>query len=83
MVSLDETPSRADTLTLVGGELALDFANTSSGRGSSNYQDHIRRPSHVAHWAGHACLISLADAEWLATVAETDVKARCALRMAL
>jgi predicted RNA-binding Zn ribbon-like protein len=70
---VSEPASRASSLPLIGGALALDFANTSSGRGSSNYQDHIRRPSHVAQWAGHACVIALADAEWLATVAEADV----------
>ena len=46
--------SRAGTLALIGGELALDFANTSSGRGSSNPKDHLQRASDVALWAAHA-----------------------------
>jgi len=64
--------SRAGALTLIGGELALDFANTSSGRGSTNHKDHIVRSSHVAQWAAHARLIPPADSKWLAAAVETD-----------
>jgi predicted RNA-binding Zn ribbon-like protein len=65
-------PSRAGTLTLIGGELALDFANTSSGRGSPRHQDHLQRPAHVAQWARLARLLGQDDADWLAAAAETD-----------
>ena len=63
MVSLD--PSRAAALALVGGDLALDFANTSSGRGSSAPQDHLRRPEHVVEWAAHARIVGPEDSERL------------------
>ena len=76
MVSMD--PSRAGSLTLVGGELALDFANTCSARGSPAQQDHLRRPEHVAQWAAHANVLPAADAEWLvgAVAAEPTLGAR-------
>ncbi len=64
--------SRAGSLTLIGGELALDFANTSSGRGSSNHKDHLQRPSDVALWAAHVRLLHPDDAVWLAAAVETD-----------
>jgi predicted RNA-binding Zn ribbon-like protein len=63
MVSPD--PSRAAALALVGGDLALDFANTSSGRGSAAPQEHLRRPEHVVEWASHARIVSPDDAERL------------------
>ena len=64
MVSSD--PSRAVSLTLVGGELALDFANTSSGRETAGHLEHLRRAEHVVEWAAHARVISPQDAERLA-----------------
>jgi len=64
MVSLD--PSRADSLALIGGELALDFANTCSGRGFPTREDHLQRPEHVVQWAAHAKVLPEADAQWLA-----------------
>jgi predicted RNA-binding Zn ribbon-like protein len=59
-------------LALVGGELALDFANTSSGRGSPNHHDHLQLPLHVAQWAGHARILVAEDADWLAEAAVVD-----------
>ena len=72
MVSFGDMPSRADSLALVGGELALDLANTCSGRGASTFQDHLQRPEHVALWAGHARILPPADAKWLAEAAAAD-----------
>jgi predicted RNA-binding Zn ribbon-like protein len=72
MVSFDSPPSRAASLTLIGGELALDFANTCSGRGFDSHCDHLQRPEHVALWAAHAKVLSPADAEWLAEKAAAD-----------
>jgi predicted RNA-binding Zn ribbon-like protein len=66
MVSSD--PSRAGSLTLIGGELALDFANTCSGRGLPTYEDHLQRPEHVVQWAAHAKVLPAEDAQWLAEV---------------
>jgi predicted RNA-binding Zn ribbon-like protein len=76
MVSLD--PSRAGSLTLVGGELALDFANTSSARGLDAQQDHLQRPEHVVQWAQHAKVLPPDDAQWLtqALTAEPALGAR-------
>ena len=70
MVSFD--PSRASTLALVGGDLALDFANTSSGRGSSAPREHLRRPEHVVEWAAHARIVSPEDAERLMRLLAED-----------
>jgi predicted RNA-binding Zn ribbon-like protein len=65
-------PSRAATLTMIGGELALDFANTSSGRGSNEWQDHLQAPGDVADWAGHARVMPPEDAVWLKAAAKAD-----------
>jgi len=48
------SPSRAASLTLVGGELALDFANTSSGRGFPTREEHLHEAHNVVDWAAHA-----------------------------
>src|SRR5208337_4949 len=47
-------PSRAATLDLVGGSLALDFTNTSSGRGSPTHQEHLRGFETLVQWVEHA-----------------------------
>jgi predicted RNA-binding Zn ribbon-like protein len=49
--------SRAGTLPLVGGELAFDFTNTSSGRGTPTHQEHLRSAEHVVVWACHAGIL--------------------------
>src|SRR5579863_10161395 len=72
MVSPDETLSRAGTLTLIGGELALDFANTCSGRGWPTLQDHLRSAEHVALWAAHARVLGPEDGHWLAEAVAAD-----------
>ena len=55
--------SRAGSLPLVGKELALDFANTASGRGTATHRDHLVRPEHVIAWACHANVLTAADGE--------------------
>ncbi len=72
MVSSITNPSRAATLTLVGGELALDFANTSSGRGSEALQEHLQAAGDVVDWAAHARVLPPADADWLKKAAADD-----------
>jgi predicted RNA-binding Zn ribbon-like protein len=52
------TPSRAGTLDLVGGELALDFTNTSSGRGTPGHQEHLRDFETLMQWIEHARVAS-------------------------
>jgi predicted RNA-binding Zn ribbon-like protein len=52
--------SRAGSLALVAGGLALDFANTSSGRGGPRHREHLGSASDVATWAAHAGVIDVA-----------------------
>jgi len=51
-------PSRAGSLPLVGGSLALDFANTQSGLGTQQHIDRLRAPERVAVWIEHAGRLS-------------------------
>jgi predicted RNA-binding Zn ribbon-like protein len=51
------TPSRAGSLSLVGGALALDFTNTAGGRGTAEPIEHLQAPHHVVEWAAHAGVI--------------------------
>lgn len=85
MVIFPEAPaSRAGSLTLIGGELAFDFANTSSGRGWPNPQEHLRSAQHVVAWAQHAKVMGPADAQWLEEkVAGDATLARLLLERAL
>jgi len=55
-------PSRAHSVALVAGDLALDFANSESGRGSASHQDHLQTAVNVADWLGHAAALDSADA---------------------
>ncbi|MGD0722616.1 MAG: CGNR zinc finger domain-containing protein [Roseiarcus sp.] len=64
--------SRAGSLALVGGELAFDFANTASARGSPSRQDHLRSAENVVEWARHARALGPADGEWLRLAAAAD-----------
>jgi predicted RNA-binding Zn ribbon-like protein len=67
----DPLPSRAGSLPLIADDLALDFANTESGRGSPTHQNHLRDAANVADWLGHAKVLPAEDADWLrAKVAE-------------
>jgi predicted RNA-binding Zn ribbon-like protein len=54
--------SRAGSLPLIGGVLALDFANTESGRGYPTHRDHLREARHVADWLEHAGALAPEDA---------------------
>ena len=65
MVIDDPMESRAGSLTRIGGELALDFANTSSGRGWPTHQEHLRSAGDVVDWAGHALVLPPRDAAWM------------------
>lgn len=51
-------PSRAGTLALVGNNLGLDFANTASGRGGPQHQEHLQAPEHLLLWASHAGILT-------------------------
>jgi predicted RNA-binding Zn ribbon-like protein len=43
---------------LVGGSVALDLANTESGRGTDLHQNHLRDAATVATWIAHAGTLS-------------------------
>jgi predicted RNA-binding Zn ribbon-like protein len=78
------SPSRAGSLALVGGELAFDFTNTSSGRGWPSHVDHLRSAGDVVAWARHARILGPADYEWLCDeLAANEPLARKLLRRAL
>ena len=59
--------SRAGSLELVGSELALDFTNTSSGRGSPKHQEHLSDFDTVVQWVEHARVIPLPDCAYIRT----------------
>jgi predicted RNA-binding Zn ribbon-like protein len=76
--------SRAGSLTLIGGELAFDFTNTSSGRGWPSHAEHLRSARDVVAWASHAKVLGPADAHWLREEVDADsALARRLLRRAL
>jgi predicted RNA-binding Zn ribbon-like protein len=55
------SPSRAGSVDLIAGDLALDFANSESGRGFPTWQDHLQAPGHVADWLEHAGALDAAE----------------------
>jgi len=52
-----EPPSRAGSLALIAGSACLNFANTSSGRGSPSHQEHLRSYELLLVWSEHAGLL--------------------------
>jgi predicted RNA-binding Zn ribbon-like protein len=79
MESLPTPPeSRAGRLPLVGCDLALDFTNTSSGRGHITHLEHLRTADNLVGWARHAKVLAPADGEWmlLALAADEALAAR-------
>src|SRR5687768_11194697 len=52
---------RPGSLSLVAGKLALDFANTESGRGSAKHLDHLQTAGDLVAWAVHAEIIDKKD----------------------
>jgi predicted RNA-binding Zn ribbon-like protein len=65
VIESDFPPSRAGVLPLVGGNIALDFANTESGRGSDSHQNHLRDAANVLDWLSHANAIPEDVERWL------------------
>ena len=49
--------SRAASLPLVGGLLALDFANTASGRETEGFRDNLQTAADLVAWARHAAVL--------------------------
>src|ERR1700676_5463740 len=58
-------PSRAAVLPLVGGTLAFDLTNTSSGRGGPRWLEHLQTARNVIDWARHASILTDRDAKRL------------------
>lgn len=58
---LSSPGSRAHSLDLVAGILALNFTNTSSGRGGPEHLEHLKAAGDVLAWVHHAG--GLTDAE--------------------
>src|SRR5688572_5889916 len=52
-----DRPSRAGSFSLIGEAVALDFTNTSSGRGGPERLGHLREPEHVVARAEHVGMI--------------------------
>src|ERR1700722_12358189 len=61
----DVSPSRAGSLPLIADDLALDFANTESGRGFPSHDNHFREAGNVVEWLKHANALPVEDADWL------------------
>ena len=57
--------SRAGSLPLIADDLALDFANTESGRGFPSHQNHFREAANVVEWLRHAKALPVEEADWL------------------
>jgi predicted RNA-binding Zn ribbon-like protein len=76
-VTSSDLPSRAGSLDLIADDLALDFANTESGRGFPSHQNHFREAANVVEWLRHAKALPVEEADWLGKrVAErTDLAA--------
>ncbi len=74
VISQSFAESRAGSLALIGGELAFDFTNTSSGRGWPTHQEHLRTAQNVVDWAQHAKLLGPEDSEWLRIAVGADPK---------
>ena len=65
VISPDLPPSRAGSLPLVADDLALDFANTESGRGFPSHQNHFLKAGHVVEWLKHANALPADEADRL------------------
>jgi predicted RNA-binding Zn ribbon-like protein len=70
--SPDQIESRAAALPLIGSDLALDFTNTSSGRGHDTHIEHLRTAENVVAWARHAKALAPADGEWILGALKAD-----------
>jgi predicted RNA-binding Zn ribbon-like protein len=65
VISSDSSSSRAGSLDLIADDLALDFANTESGRGFPSHQNHFRDAGNVVEWLRHAKALPVGEADWL------------------
>jgi predicted RNA-binding Zn ribbon-like protein len=65
-------PSRAAVLPLVGGALAFDLTNTSSGRGGPRWLEHLQTADNVVDWARHAKILTGRDSKRLHQLIAAD-----------
>src|ERR1700680_2380295 len=65
-------PSRAAVLPLVGGALAFDLTNTSSGRGGPRWLGHLQTGGDAVDWARHAQILTARDAKRLHQLVAAD-----------
>src|ERR1700722_14270627 len=83
-VTLPRLPSRAGSLDLIADDLALNFANTESGRGFRSHQNHFREAANVVEWLRHAKGFPGEESDWLQTrVGERPDRARDLLSTAV
>ena len=68
-------PSRAGSLTLLGGALCLNFTNTTSGRASDRNLEHLQRYEHLLAWATHVGAMDEATCRRLAILAKRHPRA--------
>ena len=66
-VTLSDLQSRAGSVDLIADDLALNFANTESGRGFASHQNHFREAADVVEWLRHAKALPVEEADWLQT----------------
>jgi predicted RNA-binding Zn ribbon-like protein len=64
--------SRAGSLPLVGGVLALDFCNTTSGRGTEARLEHLRTTEDLFAWARHAAILDATTETQLRRLSSDD-----------
>jgi predicted RNA-binding Zn ribbon-like protein len=64
-VTKPDLPSRAGSLDLIADDLALNFANTESGRGFPSHQNHFRGAGNVVEWLRHAKALPVEEADRL------------------
>src|SRR5437016_3527388 len=69
---IQTAPSRAGSLPLIGSEIAFDFTNTASARGTDNPQEHLRCGADVVIWARHARVLTPSDGAAAAQMVERD-----------
>jgi predicted RNA-binding Zn ribbon-like protein len=62
-----DLPSRAGSLDLIADDLALNFANTESGRGFPSHQNHFREAANIVEWLRHAKALPVEETDWLRT----------------
>jgi predicted RNA-binding Zn ribbon-like protein len=64
-VTSPDLPSRAGSLDLIAADLALNFANTESGRGFPSHQNHFREAANVVEWLRHAKALPVEETDRL------------------